>query len=249
MISIFVCEDQKTIRDAIEKEINNHVMIHNYDMELVLCTHDPQTLLQQVRQSSSRGIYFLDIDLGEDTLDGFELGNEIRKYDSRGFIIYVTAFSNMAFKTFQYHLEALDYIVKEEPVEMFNGIRRCLDTIVARIAEEANDEHKEFYTIKIMDTIKHIPIDEIFFFETSSRTHRIILYSTTQRIDFIGTLQEIEDELTPRFIRTHRSYLVNIDNIQEINPKKNEIILKNGQVCPISRKMKTSLLAQFEQRL
>lgn len=247
MISIFICEDQKMVRNAIEKEIRNHVMIQNYDMNVMLSTHDPQILLQQVQQSSSRGIYFLDIDLGNNTLDGFELGKEIRKYDSRGFIIYVTAFGNMAFKTFQYHLEALDYIVKEDPVEMLSGIRRCLDTIVTRIAEEAADEYKEFYTIKILDSIKHIPVNDILFFETSSRTHRIILYSTTERIDFIGTLQDIENELAPRFIRTHRSFLVNIDNIQEINPKRSELVLKNGQVCPISRKMKTTLMAQFEQ--
>jgi len=248
MISIFACEDDSLIRGAIEKEIKSHIMILNYDMELTLCTGDPEELIEYVRENPKRGVYFLDIELRNSKYDGFDLGKELRKYDSRGFIIYVTSYHDLAFKTFQYHIEALDYIVKSDPEEMLSGIRRCIDTVVKRMEEEANDERKEYYTIKVLDTVKHILISDIYFFETSSRTHRIILYAENERIDFIGKLQEIEDDLSPRFIRTHRSFLLNIDKIKELNVKRNEIIMTNGQVCLMSRQMKSLLIKKIEER-
>ena len=34
-------------------------------------------------------------------------------------------------------------------------------------------EQKEYFTVKVLDIVRHVPVDEIMFFETSVRTHRI----------------------------------------------------------------------------
>lgn len=248
MLPIYICEDEKAIREEIEKEIKRYIMIHNYDMELRLSTSDPEMLLKQVSLEPKRGIYFLDVDLCHEKLDGFQLGQEIRKHDVSGFIVYVTAHDDLAFKTFQYHIEALDYIVKAGSTEMLAGIKRCLDTVVKRIAEESKDDRNQYFTVKIIDTIKHIPISEIYYFETSSRTHRIILYAENEKIDFLGKLQEIETELSSGFVRIHRSFLVNENKIKELNLKNNEVIMMNGQSCLLSRTMKKLLINKFNPK-
>lgn len=89
-------------------------------------------------------------------MDGFTLGQEIRKLDSRGFLIYVTAFQDLAFETFRYHLEALDYIVKETTEQMLEGIQNSLNIITERMYNEKR-EQREYFTVKVMDIIKHIP--------------------------------------------------------------------------------------------
>ena len=66
---------------------------------------------------------FLDVELKNEPMDGFGLGKIIRETDPRGFIIYVTAFEELAFETFRYHLEALDYIIKGDMEKMLNGIK------------------------------------------------------------------------------------------------------------------------------
>lgn len=245
MLPIYICEDEEDILEEIEREIKRYVMIHNYDMELRLSTTDPEVLLEQIGLEPKRGIYFLDVDLCHERLDGFHLGQGIRKHDVRGFIVYVTAHDNLAFKTFQYHIEALDYIVKSSSNEMLAGIKRCLDTIVKRMAEESKNDKNQYFTVKIIDTIKYIPISEIYYFETSSRTHRIILYAENERIDFLGKLQEIEKELPSEFVRTHRSFLVNENKIKELNLKNNEVIMMNGQSCLLSRAVKPFFIKKF----
>lgn len=126
-------------------------------------------IIKSAMNFPQRGIYFLDVELKNEPMDGFGLGKIIRETDPRGFIIYVTAFEELAFETFRYHLEALDYIIKGDMEKMLNGIKQGLETVTRRMSMEKG-EQREFFTVKVLDVIKHIPVDEIMFFETSGRT-------------------------------------------------------------------------------
>lgn len=244
MLPVYICEDDAKIR-AVQKEyLEKQIMIEGYDMEVVLCSGHPREIIEAVKESPGRGIYFLDIELVGEPMDGFGLGQEIRKLDSRGFLIYVTAFPDLAFETFRYHLEALDYIVKGNPVKMQEGIRHCLKVITERMRKEKGEE-REFFSVKVMDVVKHIPVDEIVFFETAGRTHRIELHGQNDRIDFIGSMQELEEKLGERFLRVHRAYLVNLEQIAQLDLKGREILMKNGETCMFSRRMKGALLEKM----
>ena len=96
-----------------------------------------------------------------------------------------------------------------------------------------------------MDVVKHIPVDEIVFFETTGRTHRIELHGQNDRIDFIGSMQELEEKLGERFLRVHRAYLVNLEQIAQLDLKGREILMKNGETCMFSRGMKGALLEKM----
>ena len=113
--------------------------------------------------------------------------------------------------------------------------------ITERMRKEKGEE-REYFSVKVMDVVKHIPVDEIVFFETAGRTHRIELHGYHDRIDFIGSMQELEEKFGERFLRVHRAYLVNVAQIAELNLKGREILMKNGEKCMFSRGMKGALL-------
>ena len=106
-------------------------------------------------------------------------------------------------------------------------------------------EEREFFSVKVMDVVKHIPVDEIVFFETAGRTHRIELHGLNDRIDFIGSMQELEEKLGEKFLRVHRAYLVNVEQIAQLDLKGREILMKNGEKCMFSRGMKGALLERM----
>lgn len=241
MFPVYICEDDEKIRAAQEEYLRKQILIKGYDMEIALCSGHPEEILRAVRESPGRGIYFLDIELKGEPMDGFGLGQEIRRLDSRGFLIYVTAFQDLAFETFRYHLEALDYIVKGNPRKMQEGIRRCLEIITERMRKEEGEE-REFFSVKVMDVVRHIPVDEIVFFETAGRTHRIELHAVNDRMDFIGSMQDLEEKFGKRFLRVHRAYLVNVEQIAQLDLRGREILMKNGERCIFSRNMKGTLL-------
>lgn len=241
MLPVYMCEDNAPIRAELEAYLKNQILIEAYDMKLALSTRHPEEIIEAVKKAPGRGIYFLDVELNGESMDGFTLGQEIRKYDSRGFIIYVTSYKELAFETFRYHLEALDYITKENPDKMFADMSRCLRVITDRMREDTGG-HRPYFTIKIMDTVKHIPIDEILFFETGGRSHRILLHAEQNRIDFIGRMNELEKSLGERFLRVHRAYLINTSRIRGLDLKRREIIMDNGERCLFSKNVKERLM-------
>ncbi len=244
MLPVYICEDEEEIRRIQMEYLEKQILIEGYDMKIAVCSGCPEKILDAVKDASGRGIYFLDVELKGESMDGFSLGQQIRKYDPRGFIIYVTAYKNLAFETFRYHLEALDYIVKESMETMKEGLRHSLSVITERMQAEQG-EHREFFSVKVMDVVKHVPVDEIMFFEAAPGTHRIALHGTNDWFDFIGSLRELEGQLGSRFLRAHRAYLVNVEQIAELDLKGREIRMKNGERCLFSKNMKGQLLERI----
>ena len=241
MVPIYLCDDEPGIRRAISREIEKEILISGYDMEIAAECAAPEDVLSSLQNNRRRGIYFLDVDLKNERYTGFTLGQAIRREDPRGFLIYVTAFRELAFETFRYQLEALDYIVKDDPEEMFAGIRRCLASVVERLQSEKEDSRK-YFTVKFMDTVRHIPIDDILFFETGAKSHRIILHGLKERLDFTGSIQELQQDLGQQFLRIHRAYLANVNQIKYLDVKERKVIFSNGEACWFSRKAKQELL-------
>lgn len=248
MIPIYVCDDDQVMARNIQAQIEKHCMIQAYEFQIELVTGNPLELIQTIKKTERRGIYFLDVDLKNEALDGFSLGKEIRKYDPKGFLVYITGHHDLAFKTFQYHLEALDYIEKDNTEKMLENIRSCIDTIAQRIIESCTEEKEVYYTVKIGGLLKAIPVNEIYYFETANTSHRINLYTADERVDFIGNLKEIEKKMGTNFIRCHRSFLVNKNMIESVQLKNHILVLKNQEKCYLSRKMRSKVIQLIAER-
>ena len=235
MLDIFVCEDQAAQRQAIVQMIQNTILIEELDMQLVLDTEDPYVLLETVSNSQNTGIYFLDIDLNS-TMNGMKLAQQIRLSDPRGFIIFITAHSELSFMTFQYRVEAMDFVLKDNPGEMKVKIKECLVSALERYTLQTSKIHK-VYTIETGGRKISIDYNDIFFFETSSNIHKVILHAKDRQIEFNGTMKELAGALDDNFVRCHRSFLVNKNNIKEADAKKRMIYFNNGETCLMSTRM------------
>ena len=218
MLNIFVCEDNAIQRQTIVQTIQNIILMEELDMQLVLDTEDPYVLLERVKASQDTGIYFLDIDLNSD-MNGMKLAQQIRLFDPRGFIIFITAHSELSYMTFQYRVEAMDFVLKDNPAEVKVKIRECLLNAMERYTLQTNKTHK-VYTIETGGRKISVDYNDIFFFETSGNIHKVILHAKNRQIEFSGTIKELAATLGDSFVRCHRSFLVNKRNIKEIEAKK-----------------------------
>lgn len=239
MLNIFVCEDDAIQRKSIVQIIKNTVLIEELDMQLILDTPNPYELLETVKTSQNTGIYFLDIDLKCD-MNGMKLAQQIRLYDPRCFIIFVTSHSELSYMTFQYRVEAMDFVLKDNPAEAKVKIRECLLNALERYILQTNKTHK-VYTIEIGDRRISVDYNDILFFETSSNIHKVILHAKDRQIEFSSTIKELEKILDDTFVRCHRSFLVNKSNIQEIDTKNRIIYFINGETCLMSMRMMKSI--------
>ncbi|MBR3607290.1 MAG: response regulator transcription factor [Lachnospiraceae bacterium] len=239
MLKIYVCEDIEVQRNKIKKTIENIVLMEDLDMEIGCVSNNPHTILEKVKETEDVGIYFLDIDLGAD-MTGLTLAQEIRKYDPRGFIIFVTTHSEMSYMTFIYKLEALDFILKDNPEELDRRVYECILKANQRFAS-VNNKVQANFSVKVNEKVITVDYDEILFFETSTNVHKIILHCKNRQMEFWGKIKDIEKKVDERFYRCHRSFLVNKDNIREIDFQNRVIYMVNGDECLISTRMMKGL--------
>ena len=235
MLHIYVCEDDAAQREAVVQIIHNTVLMEELDMQLALDTADPHELLEAVRNSRVTGIYFLDIDLKCD-MNGMQLARQIRKFDPRCFIIFITAHSELSYMTFQYQVEAMDFVLKDNPAEAKVKIRECLLHAWERHTLQTNKVCKT-YTIRIGERKISVDYQDILFFETSGNIHKVVLHAKDRQIEFSGTMKDLENTLDDSFVRCHRSFLVNRNNIKEVDTKTRTICFVNGETCLMSTRM------------
>ena len=237
MIPVYICDDEQAISQRLKKIILDQIMILNSDMGPVQTADCPAGLLELQQQNMVPAIYFLDIDF-PGQISGLELAQKLRRYDPRGFIVFITAHGDLAFETFRLRLEAMDYIVKGDYDAMSVRVRDCLTSIQDRLRDEPSGQGR-YCTLKLFDTIRHIPIEDILYFEALGYKHTLRLHLVNELLEFNSSLEHFGEQLGDGFWRCHRGFLVNRSRIRTVDLKCQAVILDNGTECPLSRRAKT----------
>lgn len=238
-MDVIICEDNPKQLEDITRTIDNYAMMEDNGINVALSTTNPAEVLAYV-QNNKADCYFLDIDLNHE-LTGLKLGSEIRKLDPLCNIIFITTHSEMTILTFIYKVAAMDFIIKDD-----------LDIVKDKVLDTLKEAHKRYSQIgeelsinrlqlKISDRIRNIDHNTIYFFEVLPNIRKLILHLDNEQIEFNGRLKDY-DNLGKSFYRCHKSYIVNKDNIQEINIKERIITMTNGQTCPASSRLLRGLL-------
>lgn len=242
MLHIFLCEDNEQQRNMLAQIIEKAVLIENFDLDFRCSSADPHEILKQMEGMTGTGLYFLDIDLQTD-MNGLVLAQQIRKLDPRCFIVFITTHSEMSYMTFSYKVEAMDFILKDNPQTLQNRMHQCIIDAYTKYSSPYNLEQKNF-TITTADKEYCVPLDDILFFETSEHVHKLRLHTVSRIIEFSSSLKDLETALDERFFRCHRSYIINRNHIKEIDLKKHIILMSNHETCLLSARAKKKLLKQ-----
>jgi two-component system response regulator AgrA len=237
MLNIYICEDNKLQREFVASFVTDYCIIKNLDATVALTSADPREILTHYKNVWDPSLFILDIDLGAE-INGIELASRIRKMDKKAAIVFFTTHSELALLTLQYKVEALDFIVKGNQENVKRKIAECINAVYLRYTEQDKTR-----TIKITVVDKIIPLnmDDIIYIETTGTRHKLRLYTRSRTLEFNGELKGMEEQLDQRFIRCHKSFLINKDKIAAINKRENTVTMKNGDVCPLSRNGKKLL--------
>lgn len=250
MLPIYICEDDTVQLEQLKNSIHNFITLNDFCMEIKGTFTSANDLLNSLAKQQNFSIYILDIGLDdEDKMNGIELASKIRKFDSRGFIIFVTAFSHMQSDTFLYHTEALDYIEKTTDPSLFSE-RLCHDI------EYAYDQYLASgkagnppLVVKLQDKSISIDDTEIVFIEASDRKHRVLIHTFTQLIDFNSTLNAIIPSFQKGFFQCHKSFFINLEYVSAIDKATYTVHFKNGETCPVSLRLYNALYKNWKTYL
>ncbi|MCY3034952.1 LytR/AlgR family response regulator transcription factor [Aerococcus mictus] len=192
-------------------------------------------------------ILFLDIHLEGET--GFDLAKKLKAVHNPPYLIFATAYDQYALEAFE--ANANDYILKPfEESKIHAAIDKyyqSLERASGQVDQDQESKRHEAIPIQSNDRVYLLRPEEIFLVSVQGHTLSIESYDKTY--EMAGSLSAIEKKLPKDlFLKTHRSYLINIDQIQEIQPWFNQtyqVTLRNGSKVPVSR----SYLKDFKDRL
>lgn len=232
MIPIYLCEDDKRQLEYWKKIIENTILISEWDMKVKITSANPYELLLKLDKSRpENAIYFLDIDL-KSNMNGIELASEIRKFDPRAFIIFVTTHNEMAMYTIKYKVEPLGFIIKESS-DFKEQIKACLQNAYAKYQVPKNPI-TDVLTISMGRKLIIIPFDDIYYIEPSPRSHKIRLQKKNEILEFSSSLSDIKTKLDDRFMMCHKAYIVNCKHIRRVDKRSYTVYLDNNKTCPCS---------------
>jgi two-component system LytT family response regulator len=200
-------------------------------------------------------LIFLDVQMP--ALDGFgvleALGGE-----SLPSVVFVTAYNEYAIRAFE--VNALDYLLK--PVDckrLHKAVERVRSQQAARAPAENFDQrfraliedikapprHLKRLTIRQTGRTILLPADEIDWVETYG--NYLKLHAGRESHLIRGTMQQLEAKLDPeKFVRVHRSVIVNIEKVKEIHPRSNgdqDLVLHDGSQLMLSRNYRDKFLS------
>jgi two-component system, LytTR family, response regulator len=188
-------------------------------------------------------LVFLDVQMPK--INGFEMLELIEEPPA---VIFVTAFDEYAIRAFESH--AVDYLLKPFSKERFvMAVNKFLEQsergLQVNLKETpfVSEQQKQRVVVRSSGKIRIIPIEEIVFLEAADDYVKI---HTGDGVHLKKrTMTQFETMLDHlQFVRTHRSFIVNVQHITRIEPFEKEnylAILKNGKHIPVSRSGYTKL--------
>ncbi|EAZ81089.1 LytR/AlgR family response regulator transcription factor [Algoriphagus machipongonensis] len=184
-------------------------------------------------QNHQPDLIFLDVQMPKIT--GFEM---LELLDTPPAVIFTTAFDQYAIQAFD--SKAIDYLLKPFSQTRFNqAIERFLSQSteletgnLSQLAEKSSR-----LVVRVKNEIKIIPIREVSYFEADG--DYIAIHSKGSKYLKKMTMKSLEEALDPnKFARVHRSFMVNLNEVTQIEPYEKEsylVKLRNAEKIPVSK--------------
>lgn len=183
----------------------------------------------EVLQKEQIDLIFLDIQMPGIT--GLQF---LKSLSVKPMVIFITAYKNYAYEGFE--LDVLDYLVKPVPLERFlKAVNKAQEYYHLKNARTSEQKKEYIFVYSEYNLIKLI-VKEIAYIEGLKDYIKIYLTSATKPIITRLSIKAMEENLpSHKFIRTHKSYVVAIDQIKSI--RNNKIKLENTEI-PLSEHYK-----------
>ena len=186
----------------------------------------------QFLQNDTVDVIFCDINMPD--LNGMDF---IKALVAPPLVVFTTAYAEYAVEGFK--VNAVDYLLKPFGLQDFmraaNRVRERLEGTTASAPASstpvASDSDTDTIFLKTDYRIVKVAISDIRYVEAMSEYLKVWIEGDTKPIITLLSMKKMEERLPQNFMRIHRSYIINLTKIQEVN--KNRVIMDRDTYLPI----------------
>jgi len=241
LLKIILCDSNEDDVKFIESTIRSIAQKNNYSIEIVLIASSPEEIINNIYENQIY-LYIIEIVYERSERDGVDLAKEIREKDRDSYIVFCTSESQYIYRTLTGLIRPAGFLLKElnedGRLEKIDGIHILLGDVYRDYLNITN-KNQEVLHINIGAEIYKIEYRDILFIESFQK--KIYIHTYNQRIGYYDSLASLESKLGDKFVRCHRSYIINIENISSVCFPEKKVKMKNDLEIFISRKYKDVL--------
>ncbi len=205
---------------------------------------------QQVLEQKPVEAIFLDINMPD--LNGLDFAKSMQDHSKGPVMVFTTAYSEYAIEG--YKANAVGYLLKPYGFDEFEAAAQKVKEICeirqqsATAVEVSTDTDDGIIYVKSDYKIVRIDIDKIIYIEAMSEYLRISCEDKDKPVIVLLSMKKIEEHLpSNKFMRIHRSFIINLDKISEI--KKNHVVLNGDISLPIGDNYKDAFMAYLNSKI
>lgn len=219
MIKFIICEDKLDTLERTSQTVTKSMMKYDIEYKVYKIPKYTNELSKLINETGDVKIYILDVELPG--ISGLEIASEIREDDDESIIIFATAHPDYQDDIFYSRLSAIDYIPKQQLYQ-----ERLQNTI-----EYVIDKKYKNKSISIISKHNHCKIlyKEINYIEKCQMQNKCIIHLVDGETKEVTTsIAKMKEQLGNTFFQTHKSCLVNLKNIKNIDYSNCIITFQNG---------------------
>jgi len=229
MLNFIICDDDPHMINKLSLLFEKTFIKNDFDAKIVLKTQNYKELLSFI-YSNLVNVVVLDIEFKNSKINGLNIAEEIRKINKNCYIIFITSH-------FEYVMEAYDYKTFAYLFKNSLSVDTLSDTL-NRLFDDVSGTSTKF--LKIDNKGNFLDLNDILFIEKNSM--KLIYHTSHGIVSTYNSFSKIEDKLPHNFVRCHKSFIANINNISHISLTDSSIIFKNDEICYIGPKYKNRLM-------
>lgn len=235
MIKYIIYEDDEEITKKYTKIINSYMINKNINYRIIVFNKFDSEIHNIIKNNNDEKIvYLLDIEVSE--LSGIDLAREIRKNgDWKSQIIMLTAHEEKNYFLLTNRLLTLAFIYKNN---LENELVLALDDIL-KICFNDN-----ILTFRYNSEIFSVFYNDIYYIEKNIHNNSSTVYTKDKKYTIRSSINNLMKifKSDSRFFKTHRSCIINLDNVCEYNIDFNVIKFKKGEINLVSRNKKKEFI-------
>ena len=207
MLPIILCDDDHFTLQLLSELLERAIRQSKVEAKLVCLASTGQELLQFIRGGGSY-LYFLDYDLGRDSLNGVDLVRQIYHTDPGGKIVFVTSHGEKGMDILRSGVRPFGFI--EKCVDQNEMVREYIRYLKMAAPEQQNSAVGDAIELPIgIDETVRLPVSEILYVDSvKTVAHSICCHLTGQGVTARETIEHAQEQLEDQVIRCRCSVLV-----------------------------------------